>query len=81
MCGRYDLTELPIEQFEQLLGRAIRNQIGDVESRYNIAPSQSVPVIRRAADGELEAVYTRRGLLPFWAKEPKLKYSIIAAME
>jgi len=31
MCGRYDLTELPIEQFEHLLGRAIRNQIGDVE--------------------------------------------------
>jgi len=79
MCGRYDLTELPIEQLEQLLGRAIRNQIGEVEPRYNIAPSQSVPIIRRAADGELEAVYTRWGLLPFWAKEPKLKYSTINA--
>ena len=79
MCGRYDLTELPIEQFEQLLGRAIRNQIGDVEPRYNIAPSQSVPIVRRAADGKFEVAHTRWGLLPFWAKEPKLKYSTINA--
>jgi putative SOS response-associated peptidase YedK len=79
MCGRYDLTELPIEQFEQLLGQAIRNQSSDQGPRYNIAPSQSVPIIRRAVDGELEAVSTRWGLLPFWAKEPKLKYSTINA--
>jgi putative SOS response-associated peptidase YedK len=79
MCGRYDLTELPIEQFEQLLGRAIGNKLGDVEPRYNIAPTQNVPIIRRAVDGKLEAVSTRWGLLPFWAKEPKLKYSTINA--
>jgi putative SOS response-associated peptidase YedK len=79
MCGRYDLTELPIEHFEQLLGRAIRSQVGDMEPRYNIAPSQSVPIIRHAVDGEFEAVYTRWGLLPFWAKDPKLKYSTINA--
>jgi putative SOS response-associated peptidase YedK len=79
MCGRYDLTELPIEHFEQLLGRAIRNQSDDLGPRYNIAPSQTVPIIRRAIDGEFETVYTRWGLLPFWAKDPKLKYSTINA--
>jgi len=79
MCGRYDLTELPIELFEQMLGEAIRNQRGDLKARYNIAPTQSVPIIRRGADGLLELVDTRWGLLPFWAKQPTLSYNTINA--
>jgi putative SOS response-associated peptidase YedK len=79
MCGRYDLTELPLELFEQMLGEAISNQRSDLKARYNIAPSQTVPIIRRGADGQLELVDVRWGLLPFWAKQPTLSYNTINA--
>lgn len=79
MCGRYDLTELPIEIFELLMGGAIKSRLGAFQARYNIAPTQSVPIIRRDADGQLEVVDTRWGLLPYWAKQPKLKYPTINA--
>jgi putative SOS response-associated peptidase YedK len=78
MCARYDLTELPLELFEQMVGEAIRKQ-GDFKARYNIAPSQPVPIIRRGSDGQLELVETRWGLLPFWAKQSKVSYNTINA--
>lgn len=47
--------------------------------RYNIAPTQSVPVIRRRDDGQLELVMLRWGLIPAWAKDEKIGYSTINA--
>ncbi|TXH31743.1 MAG: SOS response-associated peptidase [Rhodospirillaceae bacterium] len=44
-----------------------RNEI-DLEPRYNIAPTQQVPVLRQTAEGR-ELAYMRWGLLPFWLKE------------
>jgi putative SOS response-associated peptidase YedK len=80
MCGRYDLTELPLELFEQMVGEAIRKQRRELRGpRYNIAPSQAVPIIRRGSDGQLELVETRWGLLPFWAKQSKVSYNTINA--
>ena len=46
--------------------------------RYNIAPGQSVPVLRQVGDG-LELVSLRWGLIPFWAKDEKIKYRTINA--
>jgi putative SOS response-associated peptidase YedK len=48
------------------------------ERSYNVAPSQSVPVIRSAA-GEREGVMMRWGLVPFFAKGAAPKYSTINA--
>src|SRR5689334_4623147 len=79
MCGRYMLRADPHQ-----LGRAFRldelSQIPrDLPLRFNIAPSQAVPIVRelrivrQAGDGagrELAAV--RWGLIPAWAKEPSI---------
>jgi len=48
--------------------------------RYNIAPSQNVPVVRMAeAGGERECVLMRWGLVPSWAKEGSFNFSTINA--
>lgn len=40
----------------------------DLPARYNIAPTQQVPVIR-GQDGSVDQL--RWGLVPFWSKDPK----------
>ncbi len=74
MCGRYILAQQA--KFE----RAV--QLGRVHweftARYNVAPSQSVPVVR-AADGVHEGVMMRWGLIPFFAHGVPPKYSTINA--
>lgn len=75
MCGRYTLT---VEE-EQLRER-FRHQISVFEHtpRFNIAPSQNVPVIYNRDD---KRVFTglRWGLIPFWAKDEKIGYKMINA--
>lgn len=46
--------------------------------RYNIAPTDSVPVVRRR-DGQRELVMLRWGLIPYWARDEKIGYSTINA--
>ncbi len=46
---------------------------------YNIAPTQQVPIIRLNADGERELAQVRWGLVPFWAKDPKIGKNLIDA--
>ena len=63
MCGRYTLrtpANLMITQF------ALKFQ-GALVPRYNIAPTQEVPVIRGE---EREMSLLRWGLVPFWSKSP-----------
>jgi putative SOS response-associated peptidase YedK len=51
-----------------------------IEPRYNIAPSQKAPVIRPSRDGSAgEFVFLRWGLIPSWAKDPKIGYKMINA--
>ena len=47
-----------------------------LKPRYNIAPSQQIPIIR-ATETDREMVLARWGLVPHWSKEPKTKYSTI----
>lgn len=75
MCGRYTLhspKQLIVEHFKLSDGITI-------EPRYNIAPSQEVPVIRLDEEGNRELVRLRWGLIPFWAEEAKTGYSMINA--
>jgi putative SOS response-associated peptidase YedK len=65
MCGRYtlyhdeeDLTELfALDAFPW-------------SPRYNIAPTQIVPIVRVRPDGGRERLDARWGLVPAWVKEP-----------
>lgn len=65
MCGRYVITS-PIEALRALFrfGGARLN----LPPRYNVAPTQMAPVIRRAEAG-MELAMMRWGLVPSWSKE------------
>lgn len=66
MCGRYSLTT-PTEAMRQVL---LFDNLPNLEPRYNIAPTQSAPVVRldQAAGGRVLSLL-RWGLVPSWAKE------------
>jgi putative SOS response-associated peptidase YedK len=48
------------------------------KARYNIGPSQAVPIVRQTPPGTRECVFVRWGLVPSWA-DPKIGYSLINA--
>ena len=52
MCGRYSLTT-PVEEMRRLFGFA--GPAPNLGPRYNIAPTQDVPVVRRAEADEASA--------------------------
>jgi putative SOS response-associated peptidase YedK len=76
MCGRYRLArkkEILAEVFDV-------GDDGDWSPRYNIAPSQSVPVVRQGATRPVRSFSLMRwGLIPFWAKDAKSAYKMINA--
>jgi len=41
--------------------------------RFNVAPSQRMPIVRANDEGDRELVGAHWGLIPSWTKEPKLK--------
>lgn len=76
MCGRYTFTS-PEEAARQLF--KYTGPPLNLPARYNVAPSQSVPVVRAAENGGRELVMMRWGLIPFWAKDAKIGYKCINA--
>ena len=88
MCGRYALYT-PIEAVARLFG-VDEVHVHDIAPRYNVAPTQEVPIVRRspfpAADAAeartappLELAPARWGLVPFWAKDPAIGNRMINA--
>jgi putative SOS response-associated peptidase YedK len=75
MCGRYSLTS-PVESLVNLFDAG---PLGDYHPRYNIAPSQSVPVVRFDEDGERAWAWLKWGLIPSWAKDPAIGNRMINA--
>jgi putative SOS response-associated peptidase YedK len=77
VCGRYILTQAA--KFERALQLARVNW--SFQPSYNVAPTQTVPVVRWSRDGEggREGVMQRWGLIPFFARGVPPKYSTINA--
>jgi putative SOS response-associated peptidase YedK len=75
MCGRYSL-DAPGRALAELLQLPSQPAL---PLRYNIAPMQSVPVARLAADGVRELVLAQWGLVPHWAKDPAIGNQLINA--
>lgn len=76
MCGRYSLKTSP----DELIRDFGLSEIPPIEARYNIAPAQTLPVIRLSHEtGKRECVLMRWGLVPFWADDPKVGYRTINA--
>ena len=67
MCGRF-VIDLPLELIATCFGL---QDVPVLPPRYNIAPTQPVPVIRQGADGQRHLDLLRWGLVPSWAKEAR----------
>lgn len=75
MCGRFTLTVDP-DDLREAFGLSAPPS-SDLAPRYNIAPSQPVAVI---ANGESRALELFKwGLIPSWAKDPKIGNRMINA--
>jgi putative SOS response-associated peptidase YedK len=76
MCGRYLLTS-PVDLLRQLFRFMERPNLGP---RYNIAPTQEVPIVRLSREGDRrELLQARWGLVPYWAKDAKIGNRLINA--
>ena len=76
MCGRFTL-QTPEAQIRKAFHLQNTEPLG-LNPRYNIAPSQDIPIIRNTEAGH-ELVMAKWGLVPHWSNEPKTKYSTINA--
>ncbi len=75
MCGRFTLTVDP-EELQQQFGLS-EPPPAELVPRYNIAPSQAVAVVANSPDRKLELF--QWGLIPSWAKDPKIGNKLINA--
>jgi putative SOS response-associated peptidase YedK len=77
MCGRYRLSrrkQILEEHFASVAGEE------DWSPRYNIAPTQPVPVIRQNPKKPArELSLVRWGLIPSWGKDPSIAAKMINA--
>jgi putative SOS response-associated peptidase YedK len=69
------LRDTPAAQIEEAFHL---NSGLELKPRYNITPSQDIPIIRDT-ETEREMAMARWGLIPSWSKESKSKYSTINA--
>jgi putative SOS response-associated peptidase YedK len=76
MCGRYSLSATP-ETIAEIFG--VRH-VSDIEPRFNIAPTQLVPVVRRAEKSDERRIdLLKWGLVPSWADDPGIGSRMINA--
>ena len=75
MCGRFTLTVDPGE-LQQQFGLS-EPPPAELTPRYNITPTQAVAVVANNADRKLELF--QWGLIPSWAKDPKIGNKLINA--
>ncbi len=77
MCGRYRLSrrkQIIEEHFDSVSGE------GDWSPRYNVAPTQPIPVIRQHPKEPIRQLSLMRwGLIPSWAKDSSAAASMINA--
>ena len=74
MCGRFALHHSAAQLAERF---SIERIVVDLPPRYNVAPTQPVAVVVQPSQRHLEAF--KWGLVPFWAKDPKIGNRMINA--
>lgn len=77
MCGRFTLTS-DLSDILTTFSINKENVLFEYSQRYNIAPSQTVAVISNQ-EGKRKLEGYRWGLVPHWAKDIKIGYSMINA--
>jgi putative SOS response-associated peptidase YedK len=83
MCGRYATTRTP-DALSDEFGAQIADSFVELEPDWNVAPTKSAPIIieRPAAEdrpGGREVLTAQWGLVPSWAKDPKIGSRMINA--
>ena len=75
MCGRYTVSD----PGQILTDLHVAGLDAPLVPRYNVAPTQNVPVIRQTAEGARRLGFLRWGLIPSWAKDPSIGNRMINA--
>jgi putative SOS response-associated peptidase YedK len=73
MCGRYGFV--PGNNFDERF--QVEHQQEPLLPSYNVAPGATMPVVVRNSPNRIELM--KWGLIPFWAKDPKISYKTINA--
>ena len=68
MCGRYVVAYDP----QTLVSGFSLTRIQPFERRWNVTPQSAVPVVYQARSGERVAELMRWGLVPHWARDPRI---------
>jgi len=79
MCGRFNLHTPTHQWVTALLPGISPDLFPELAPRYNIAPTQTIPVVRAAESAGREFQRMRWGLVPSWAKEPAIGSRMINA--
>ncbi len=74
MCGRYSF-EITVPALQERFD--IEGDIPELPARYNVAPTQTMPVVVHHSPNSVELM--RWGLIPFWAKDPSVGSKMINA--
>jgi putative SOS response-associated peptidase YedK len=72
MCGRFVITSAP-----DAIRRLLRyEEQPNFPPRYNVAPTQPIPIVRLDHHGMRRFALVRWGLIPSWVKDPK-RFSLL----
>ena len=78
MCGRYTLHQ----KVDDLAKRYnLANVPTGIRENFNVAPGQQMPIIIQDESGANKLEIMKWGLVPFWAKDPKIGYKLINARD
>lgn len=75
MCGRLNIQATQLTRF--LTAFLQRNYAARDDA--NVAPTETVPVIRAGSDGTLQCLPMRWWLTPYWSQGPSTQYSMFNA--
>ena len=76
-CGRYVLQTKAKDLAKHY---NIARVLDDIRPNYNVAPGQIMPVVTEDESGR-RIELMKWGLIPFWAKDPKIGYKLINARD
>ena len=75
MCGRYAIVLVGDGTLQRRF--SLEEMLEDPQPRFNVAPTQTLPVIVRNSPNHIEMM--RWGLIPFWAKDASIGSRMINA--
>lgn len=76
MCGRY-VMKAKLKELQEKYD-AVPAGLFSLEGNYNVAPTTPMPVLLEKGGSRIIDLF-RWGLVPFWAKDEKISYSMINA--